>query len=199
MIGAIWSVLAVLLVLVGAAWFVLLAVIRALDDLQGRMAVNGPSIAREGLEVGSAAPVVRGLTVDGRIFSSDEVTGGQLLLVFVHPGCAPCEALVPQIFMVFAAFRLPGTTVLISRGGPGDQPEGWRKCLRANGARLEVVLEGEEISDAFRVESRPFAYLVGYDRKIEAARVINTAGEVLELVAQNGRKPNMATSSLGGA
>jgi hypothetical protein len=198
MIAAIWSVLAALLVLVAAAWFVLLGVVRALDDLQGRVAGYSPEIQREGLEIGSIAPVLRGPTVEGEVFSSDEVDGSPLLLVFVHPGCAPCEALVPQIFMVFAAFRLPGTTVLISRGSPEDQPEGWRSSLRANGARLEVVLEKEEISDAFRVESRPFAYLVGPDRKIAAARFINTAGEVLELVAQNGRKPNKATSSLGG-
>jgi AhpC/TSA family len=186
MIVAIWSVLAALLVLIAAAWFVLLGVVRALDDLQGRLAGSDPYLPREGLAIGSIAPVLRGPTVSGEVFSSDEASGEPMLLVFVHPGCAPCEELVPQIFMVFAAFRLPGTTVLITRGGPQDQPEGWRKSLRANGARLEVVLEREEISEEFKVESRPFAYLVGPDRKIVAARVINNADEVLALVGRDG-------------
>jgi hypothetical protein len=144
MIGAMWSVLAALLALVGGAWFVLLGVVRALDDLQSRMAAYRPDIRREGLDVGSIAPVLSGPTADGGVFSSDDVGEGSLLLVFVHPGCAPCEALVPQIYMVFAALQLPGTTVLVSRGRPEHQPEGWRRPLRANGARLEVVLEKEE-------------------------------------------------------
>ncbi|SRR6266567_1442309 len=200
MIGAIWSVLAILLVLTGAAWFVLLGLVRALDDLQSRTTGHRPDILRQGLDVGSSAPVLNGATVDGRVFSSDSVPGWPLLLVFVHPGCAPCEALVPQIFMAFAAFQLPGTTVLVSRGRAEDQPEGWRRPLRTNGVRLEVLLEAkEEISETFRVDSRPFAYLVGPDRKIEAARVVNSADEVLALVRGDGRKLNRSTSLIGGA
>lgn len=203
MIGALWSVLAILLVLMIAAWLVLLGVVRALDDLQSRITGYSQDLRREGLNVGSIAPALSGPTVDGRVFSSDDVEPGPLLLVFVHPGCAPCETLVPQIFMAFAAFQLPGTTVVVSRGAPQDQPAGWRKPLHGNGASLEVVLEmDEEISESFNVRSRPFCYLVGPDRKIVARRVINSAEEVLALTGKNGRKLGQLgkiMSSVGGA
>ncbi len=196
MIIAIWCVLAALLALMVAGWLVLLGVVRALDDIQGRNAPY-PRILQQGLDVGSIAPAFNGSTVDGGSFSSENIGGGSMLLVFVHPGCAPCEVLVPQVFMVFAAFQLPGTTVLVSRGRPEDQPHGWRRSLRANGAELEIVLEKEdEISKAFRVDARPFAYLIGRDRKIDAARVINDANEVLALIRKDSR-PEKATSTVG--
>jgi hypothetical protein len=200
MIGALWGVLAILLVLMIAAWLVLLGVVRALDDLQSRMTGYSPDIQREGLNVGSIAPALSGPTVDGRVFSSDDVGLGPLFLVFVHPGCAPCETLVPQIFMAFAAFQLPGTTVVVSRGTPEDQPAGWRRPLRGNGARLEVVLELDgEISESFNVQSRPFCYLVGPDGKIVARSVINSANEILALAGKRDRRLSKIANSVGGA
>lgn len=131
-----------------------------------------------GLAPASLAPRFEGAGTDGSSVSSAELSGERHLLVFVDPGCAACDELVPGIIGRTDQRHLP-RTLLVSRGRPEDHQRSW-----AVGSRATLVLEpDDEVSEAYAVEVTPTAFVVDEGGVVVASGVVATIGDLEAMVA----------------
>ena len=108
---------------------------------------------------------------EGNSVALQQFLGPPLLVVFSHPACPPCHALLPDLEAL--ARRAPDVRVLVvSCGAPGD----------ACPTRLPVYYQEHwEVSKAFRMFQTPAAFLIGGDGTV-AADVAVGPGPILTLL-----------------
>src|SRR5437660_809096 len=98
MIPALWVVIGILIAIVLGLGLALVGSIRALEVLRsGTSLIGRPDQLEPSLPVGSTAPPFQGRTVSGSWFSSADHSGRRFLLLFAHPGCRACDALIPAL------------------------------------------------------------------------------------------------------
>lgn len=168
-----WVAFGTLSAAVAVLFVLLIGMTRLLEDIQRRIP------AAPELGVGALAPAFRGAAIGGGTFDSRELNGAAHLIVFSHPGCLPCDELVPRIVDEATLGGLP-PTVVVSRGIAGEQPETLRAA--ALRGRLHVVLErDDEISELFGVTGRPYAFGVDSSGRVTGRGVVNSAAELSAL------------------
>jgi peroxiredoxin len=120
-----------------------------------------PEEARAGLPVGSKAPGFRLSGIRGETLTLDFFTASHkpVLLVFARPGCAPCEALVPELERWQQEHSLDLSVVVISEGTPEINRE------KFGDHRLPFVLvqRGREVAQAFHADGTPSAVVIRPD------------------------------------
>lgn len=138
---------------------------------------DAASFPPPGLAVGADAPdfVVRSLR-GGDVSLSALWTGSPLMLVFVSPTCAPCDALMPELAAWQEEFGDRLRVALVSTGSDADNRE---KAARY-GVEL-YVQQGYEVATAYRYEGTPGAVLVDEGGKI-ASEIHSGTDSVRHLV-----------------
>lgn len=174
-----WALVALLLVV--AAWLLLAlaGAARTIRDLRAGDADEEIRHLGAGLAPGAPAPPFRATADDGRPFDSGELAGLRHLVVFADPDCAACAGLVPAVTGAAAARRLP-FTVVVSRGAPDAHPPAWRSAGRS----LLVLERDDTVSDVFRVDVTPTAFVVDEGGMVVSRGPVADAAEVARLVAE---------------
>jgi peroxiredoxin len=121
---------------------------------------------------------------DGRKMRLSQWRGRRVLLVFVHPECSYCRALLPAL----AALPVDGTEgaplpVLVSSGG-ARKSRGMIAEFQLGGP---VLLQEEfELGSLYQIGGTPMAYLIGADGRTEH-ELVGGAEAILALAAPAGR------------
>lgn len=94
-----------------------------IEALEARSANNDrplqpPTMPREGLPVGVAAPAFQLPSLNGKTRTLDDLhfKGRPLMLIFSDPGCGPCNALMPEVAQWQKEYAEQLTVAVISRG-----------------------------------------------------------------------------------
>lgn len=128
-----------------------------IDAIEARLGKEEHPVV-EGLPLKTEAPRFSLAGLDGEIVTLDKLleTGKALLLIFVEPGCGPCEALLPDVARWQTEFQERLLTVPISRGD-----------LKANLAKRQehrlqntLLQKDREVAMAYLVNGTPGAVLV---------------------------------------
>jgi thiol-disulfide isomerase/thioredoxin len=169
-------------------WVVLLRrygnALRRIDQLD-----SASESSRVSLCEGSVAPAFSARALGGRVVTLHQLLarGRTVLLAFVHPGCGPCQALLPDIaeWQRHLADRLTVAVVTTS----GDAEEN-RVLIEPHGIQALLVQEGDELLDLYGVFATPAAILIATDGSVSAQPVFG-AEAIRKLVEA---PPDVATS-----
>jgi thiol-disulfide isomerase/thioredoxin len=123
-----------------------------------RLLASKPGGVQPVLDPGTTVSGLSGVAVDGEPLSFESF-GDKVLIGFFSPGCAPCEALVPEF--ADRAARLGGRdhVLAVVIAIPGRDPAQYLRRLEAV-ARVVVEEPGGAIAAAFRTNSFPSVYLL---------------------------------------
>ena len=110
----------------------------------------------DGLPVGAVAPSWQLTERDGVVASSSAMRGKRHLVLFADADCRACDALVPEVIDAASSDRLI-PVVIVGRGVAGATPAAWV----SRPERVVVGVEqGLEVSEAFRTEVSPHAFVI---------------------------------------
>ena len=139
----------------------LFGVIRRLREQPAHPGLPGPSA----LPVGTQVDEFTTADADGRSLRRDDLPEGTVV-GFFSPGCAPCEALVPQF--VARAESLPGgrETVLAVVVGPAGEAEGYVAQLSPVARVVVEEPSSGVLARAFHVPGYPTVYQLDGDGRI---------------------------------
>jgi hypothetical protein len=182
--------LALALIWVG---LVLVGLVRQTDELDRRLTVVVAAmpgkINRLGLPVGALVPAFKGRTLDGHAWDSSSLADQEHLILFAHPGCAPCEELVPELISAVEAGHLP-RTVIVSEGAASEHPEDWREVSDPAGRVTVLLQDGHSVAKRLESFVTPHFFLVGSDHRIVAQAVATTLEEV-KVISRRGRSRSL--------
>jgi len=169
-----------ILAVVVAAMLRSLTRLRAEVERAGAPASGALDALNGGLAVGTRAPRIEATALDGSPYTGDRWNGALRLVTFAHPGCPPCEDLVPGLIGGCEDGSLP-PAIVVSRGDPAEQPAGWRRPA----GRTDLVTErGDEVARRFESFVTPHVFVVTPEDRIGARGVATTVKDVHELVAR---------------
>jgi thiol-disulfide isomerase/thioredoxin/uncharacterized membrane protein YphA (DoxX/SURF4 family) len=136
---------------------------RKLDRVQAQLDTFPP-----GMPVGSLAPRFTLPTVDGERVTLEDLLapGHPLVLVFVSPGCGPCEVFFPELERWQFALAGRVTIAIISSGTPDQN----RVAAPAGVAQI-LLQKDAEVMDGYRVFGTPSTLVVFPDGRIASAPV----------------------------
>jgi thiol-disulfide isomerase/thioredoxin len=161
------------------------------DALEAELGLR-PAPPPPGLPVGTPAPPFRLAALDGSGVTLDSLrqAGETILLLFTEPGCAGCDALMPDVAQWQQAPADRFSVVLISRGA--------LEVNRAKAAEFPLrnffLQLNDEVSRAYQAEGTPTAVLIRTGRI--ASPVASGADAVHALVAEALRPPPLAEGEL---
>lgn len=154
----------------GGGWFMLHLlrqhgrILLRLDTLEEELAARGiiahPSLtgSPDGLAPGVPAPAFALGNLHGGSTTLDDLlaAGLPLMLVFSHPGCTPCVAMLPEIADWQSAYGGALNIALISQGRADDN----RAAFAEHGIERVLLQREREIADAYEAYATPSAVLV---------------------------------------
>lgn len=133
--------------------------------LPGERPLSESRIQREGLTVGTQAPLFTLPDVNGNRVSLEQYRGRKVLLVFSDPHCGPCEELAPRLAKLDRQHRNNGLQVVIVSRGDAEEN---RHKVEQHHLEFPVVLQRTwEISRQYGIFATPVAFLISEDGRIE--------------------------------
>ena len=184
--------------------FVVIGLIRQVDDLDRRVAQLGMAMpgkaGRLGLKVGSLAPEIRGRTLGRAPFVQRDWTGIEHLVVFAHPGCPPCEDLVPGLVDGVSRGAIP-PTIIVSEGSIEDHPVEWRRAADSDPRLTVIVQDRSSMARRFQTFVTPHLFVLAGDGRVAAQGIASTLDEVNALFRKAHRRAGrtvMSSSSIEG-
>lgn len=136
----------------------------ALEKQSGRNAVEAQPAVVAGLPVGEPAPEFELPDLEGNSVSLEQLRGGgkPVLLLFTHPGCGPCTAMLPEA----AGWQLDSEAhfnlALLTQGTRDEN----RAKTKEHGIHSVLVQREHELSDQYQAQGTPSAVLVRPDGTI---------------------------------
>ncbi len=158
----VWGWVAIGMLAVVVLWLALAlaGAVRELAALRGRVASleeeSGPVHLADGLPVGAATPSWQLTERGGAAVSSSSMQGKRHLVLFADADCRACDALVPEVVDAASSDRLL-PTVIVGRGAASATPAAW---VSHAGRVIVGVERGVEVSEAFRTEVSPHAFVI---------------------------------------
>jgi thiol-disulfide isomerase/thioredoxin len=128
-----------------------------------------------GLPVGAAAPGFSLRDIDGETVTLDALRarGRPVALVFVSPGCGPCQLLIPELVRWQATLANEITIAMISDGTPAQN----RAIVGDSGAQV-LLQQKLEVMKAYRVNGTPATVLVSAEGRVASEPISGAiAGE----------------------
>src|SRR5215204_2351652 len=183
------SVGVVLLGMVAAQWWFLLALLRQNGRLAMRVeALEGgrPEEPPAGLPLGEAAPDFDLPNLQGQRLTLEALRapGRPVILLFTDPNCGPCTAMLQDVGRWQEGYAQKLTIALVSRGKPEENAI----SASEHGLTNIMLQEDWEVADAYGVDATPSAILVQPDGTI-ASPVLEGADEVGEFLVRKIEEP----------
>lgn len=131
-----------------------------LEEVEATLGV-GPIF---GLPVGEPAPEfeLRGLDGDTVSLTGLRAPGHPVLLFFMNPDCAPCDALLPDIARWQREYAEWVTVTVISRGSV----EANRAKAERHGLQMVLIQKAREVGERYQIDSTPSAVLISAQGEI---------------------------------
>ena len=128
---------------------------------------------RSGPAVGEPAPDFVLPDLDGELVALGDLRAPELpvLLLFSHPACGPCAALLPEVGRWQREHDGQLTVAVVSSGDADDD----RARAEEHGLTQVLRDDGEIVADRYGVTGTPMALLVGSDGRVESELVVGAA------------------------
>jgi len=199
----------ILLGLLGAQWWFLLAMfgqngrlLARLTAVEERLAAaglaplpsgGGPQLS-EGLPVGEPAPdfTVRDLAGEEVTLDNLRASGKPVMLIFTDPDCGPCTALLPQIGRWQQEHAEKLKISLLSLLSAEEN----RDWVAKHGVHNILLQDDWEVAEAYRVQGTPSAVVVSPEGTIDSPLGEGADG-IGALVAQAGEASSQPQTSTG--
>lgn len=177
----IWIISAVVqwLVIAGLG-VVVVSLVRQLGVLTVRMNPAAAYELDEGPPPGSTFPPQTLETLDGEELGVGQVGAQPTVVVFVAPGCGPCETLSPTIRKVARADDSANVRFVVSIGADSKTAAAYAKHYKL-GADIKVVA-GSRLSKNLGVSTTPYALAVGTNGLVAKRGVVNALEHLEEMV-----------------
>ena len=144
---------------------------------------QAPQIAGRVDLTGKDAPSFRGVSLDGKVYSSEELKGKPVLLDFWASWCGPCRESFPFMNELQSALAGKGLHILaVSVDKTAEEARGF---LARYPAKFATALDtAGACPAAFRVEGMPSSYIIGRDGVVRAVHVGFRGGDKAEIRRQ---------------
>lgn len=176
-----WIAVAMLFAFVLWLGFALIALVRTQAGLRARIEDLEASIApirlEGGLPVGRSAPDWAIATADGGSLAAASLAGTRHVLLFADTSCGACDDLVPAAVEASTNGSLP-PVVVIAREDDTPMPASWA-------GRWTGVEQGDDVSEAFRVEVSPHVFVIDEGGAIVAQGGAATLADLEGLVRES--------------
>ncbi len=150
---------------------VCIALARQIGVLHQRIAPAGALALRQPLKLGELAPETVLTGLDGSPVKIGGARGGRSqLLLFVSPGCAVCETLLPAVRSAQGAER-SWLDIVLASDGELDQHE---LFVREKGLTKFPYVVSERLGRTFGVAKLPYAVLIDEAGKLSSTGLVNT-------------------------
>jgi thiol-disulfide isomerase/thioredoxin len=151
---------------------------------------NGTPHAVLPLPVGARAPDFSIPSLPGPNLSLSALlrNGRPVLLVFVHPECAPCLALLPRLAEWQRDLAELLTVLVVSEGAAAEN----RAQVAQHGLERVALQRHREVSELYRAHGTPSAQLVAPDGRV-ASRLVTGTEDIVSWVSagvQTGEEPS---------
>ncbi|MGH2830617.1 MAG: TlpA family protein disulfide reductase [Actinomycetota bacterium] len=142
-------------------------------------------VQRDGLAIGEKAPDFSGVTARGQEITLSSPGGQSRFLLFAHPDCGPCEAVMPFVNHLGAAAQ-NGLDLEVAAvvSGPRDEVE--RLVERYDPPFLALAEDGSGVFNLYRVRVTPFAFVIGGDGRVVAKGLCNDPVRVRDMLTAGG-------------
>ncbi len=173
--------------------FVLWGALRALALLRWRLeeleAITPKRIGRSGLRPGKKAPDFKLPALSGGEVTLRHFANRRLLLVFMQPGCGPCQQISPELNRLYRAGEIQ---VLAIHNADAKVVQGWIKQYQPD---FPVALQEHfDVSRRYEVFATPFAFLVDERGVIAARGIVSTKQYLGFVLTRAGREDNAGDS-----
>jgi peroxiredoxin/uncharacterized membrane protein YphA (DoxX/SURF4 family) len=154
-----------------------------LDALEEQLGARGSA---DGLAPGVPAPGFALPDLGGGSTSLDDLLtpGLPLMLVFGHPGCTPCVAMLPELGGWQRAHRANLSIALISQGSTDDN----RAACNEHGIERVLLQRERETAEAYQAYATPSAVLVSREGII-ASPVVQGAAAIRVMLQSTASMP----------
>jgi len=134
---------------------------------------------------GTAAPIFKGVSLDGKVYSLESLKGKTVLLDFWETWCGPCIKSMPTTEKLYRDYKAQGLVVLaVDVDETRDTVE---KFLNANHVEYPVMMGTDSgIPPAYSVSAFPTFVLIGPDGKIAAHQIGFSETELSGIVFKAG-------------
>jgi hypothetical protein len=116
--------------------------------------------------------------------------GREHLVLFAHPGCPPCETLVPEVIEDLGRGALP-PTVIISEGPDEGHPPAWGEAAAAIDNLVVVLQARSAIGRRFETFVTPHLFVIETQGKVAAQGVASTGDEVRAILRRARNRKRM--------
>lgn len=150
---------------------VCIALARQIGVLHQRVAPAGALSLRQPLKLGELTPEMVLPGLDGSPVKIGGARGGRSqLLLFLSPGCAVCETLLPAVRSAQGAER-GWLDIVLASDGETDQHEIF---VREKGLTRFPYVVSEHLGRSFGVAKLPYAVLIDEAGKLSSTGLVNT-------------------------
>lgn len=150
---------------------VCIALARQIGVLHQRIAPAGALSLRQPLKPGDLAPEMVLPGLDGsRVAIGGVRDGRSQLLLFLSPGCAICETLLPALRSAQSAERR-WLDVILASDGELDQHEAF---VRNKGLSKFPYVVSEHLGRSYGVAKLPYAVLIDEEGRLSSSGLVNT-------------------------
>ena len=115
------------------------------------------------LHIGEPAPDWQLKNADGEVHSLSQYRGRVIVMDFWATWCGPCAKMMPRLQKLHEKLAGKGVVVLGVNAWEKSDPVALMKEKRYS---YELLLNGEQIAEAYKVTILPVVYIVGADGKI---------------------------------
>jgi methylamine dehydrogenase accessory protein MauD len=150
---------------------VCMALARQIGVLHQRIAPAGALSLRQPLKLGDATPEMQLPALDGSTVQIGGARGGRSqMLLFLAPGCAICEALLPALRSAQTAER-QWLDIVLASDGASDDHAGY---VRDKGLGKFPYVVSEQLGRSYGVAKLPYAVLIDEAGKLVSTGLVNT-------------------------
>lgn len=115
------------------------------------------------LPVGDVAPDWKLNNAEGKVHSLAQYRGKVIVMDFWATWCGPCAKIMPRLQKLHEKFANQGVVVLGFNSWENSDPVALMQEKRYS---YELLLNGEQIAEAYKVTTLPVVYIIGLDGRI---------------------------------
>jgi methylamine dehydrogenase accessory protein MauD len=141
---------------------------------------TGEGHERDGLSLGREAPMISGVDRENSRIQWDSKRGLHTLLVFMAPGCEPCDVIAPQLGVLGRTLADVPFRVVTVASGRGEEVKALEE--RTGDGVLCLADDGSGAMPNYEVRVTPFGFLIGPDGRVKAKGNCSTTERLRTLV-----------------
>ncbi|WP_054901789.1 methylamine dehydrogenase accessory protein MauD [Pseudomonas sp. NBRC 111131] len=153
-----------------AVAFTVMALVRQIGVLHGRIAPAGALMVDKGVTVNDPAPQVTAADRHGRPVNIGYQGERSQLLFFLAPGCPVCKSLLPAVKSIARDNRGALDVIYVSDGDFAEQ----QALIEANDLQHATYVVGPEIGMAYQIGKLPYAVLIDPAGTLRAKGLVNS-------------------------